>query len=201
MVNSLDLSTFYLYFNKILSLFLLIISLPLTILIAVFIKLDSPGDVIFKQERIGHEGKKFMLYKFRTMIKEAELLKDKYDFMNYADGPVFKIENDPRFTKIGKFLSESHLDELPQLFNVIKGDMLLVGFRPPLNNEVRKYKKKQMVRFEGYPGITSFWAVNGGHKEFSFDEWIKSDIEYEKRRGIIEDFNILLKTIKLFIYL
>lgn len=169
------------------------------ILIAVFIKLYSPGEVIFKQERIGYGGKKFILYKFRTMVKGAEFLREKYSKMNYAHGPVFKIENDPRFTRVGKFLSESHLDELPQLFNVVKGEMLLVGFRPPLYEEVRNYKKKQMLRFEGYPGITSIWAVNGGHKRFSFDAWIKSDIMYEKKRGYINDLDIIMKTVKLLI--
>ncbi len=201
MVNFSNLSVAYLSFNRILSLFFLVISLPLITLIALFIKLNSPGGIIFQQERIGHNSRKFILYKFRTMINGAELLKNKYRMMNYANGPAFKIKNDPRFTRIGKFLSESHLDELPQLFNVIRGDMLLVGFRPPLYDEVKHYKKKNMLRFEGYPGITSIWAVNGGHKKFNFDGWVKSDIEYEKRRGIIQDSNIILKTIKLFTYL
>lgn len=197
MVLENKLSLFYILFNRIFALFIIIILIPLLVIISLFIILTSYGKPLFLQERMGHNGKKFSLYKFRTMVLGAEKIKDNYKHLNYADGPVFKIKNDPRFTRIGKFLSESHLDELPQLFNVIKGDMLLVGFRPPLYEEVKKYSKKQMLRFEGYPGITSIWAVNGGHNTHSFNEWIKSDIDYENKRGYINDLNIIIKTIKL----
>lgn len=195
MKNIDDLNKLYIIFNKILALFFFILSIPLIILIVVLIKLTSKGQTMFKQVRVGHKLRRFTFYKFRTMIKGADKFKEKYNSLNYADGPVFKIRNDPRFTKIGKFLSETHLDELPQLINVVKGDMFLVGFRPPTLDEVKKYRASQMDRFEGYPGITSYWAVNGGHKNFTFDNWIKSDINYENKRGYLSDIKIILKTI------
>ena len=167
-------------------------------MITLFIKITSKGPVIFKQERLGHNKRKFFIYKFRTMVENADVMKDKYKHMNYSSGPTFKIENDPRFTSIGKLLSDSHLDEIPQLFNVIKGNMLLVGFRPPIAEEVKMYSSENMNRFKEYPGITSIWAVNGGHKIFSFDDWIKSDINYGKKRGCLSDALILVKTAKLF---
>jgi lipopolysaccharide/colanic/teichoic acid biosynthesis glycosyltransferase len=199
MISSKKITGTYLFFNKFIAIIILISSFPFILLICLSIKFTSHGKIIFRQERLGHDCKKFTFYKFRTMIDGADSLKEKYLSLNYAKGPVFKIENDPRFTKIGKFLSESHLDELPQLINVLKGEMLLVGFRPPLNDEVKNYKKRQMLRFEGYPGITSVWAVNGGHKKFSFDAWIYSDIQYEKNRSFLKDFSILIKTFKLFV--
>lgn len=185
----------YIFINRIVSFLLLAVFFIFMLIIAFLIKLTFSGKVIFVQKRLGHNKKSFNIYKFRTMVENADELKRKYIKMNEVDGPVFKIENDPRFTRIGKFLSRTHLDELPQLLNVLNGDMLLVGFRPPTLDEVRKYKSWQMKRFEGYPGITSFWAVNGGHKKFSFDEWIKSDIDYEKKRSFYEDLKILFKTL------
>jgi len=190
---------FYFFLNSFFALILLILLFPLIILIGIIIRITSRGSIIFMQERLGHDKKAFNFYKFRTMILNADKLKDRYEGMNEVDGPVFKIENDPRFTRFGRFLSRTHLDELPQLWNVVKGDMFLVGFRPPTLDEVRQYKKWQMKRFEGYPGITSTWAVNGGHSKFSFDEWIKSDIAYEERRRIYEDFKLIFKTVQSFI--
>ncbi|MDO8563870.1 MAG: sugar transferase [Nanoarchaeota archaeon] len=201
MSKIINLSCPYIFFNKLLSILFLFLLTPVIIVITLFIKITSKGPVIFKQERLGHNKRKFFIYKFRTMVEDAEVMKDKYTHMNYSSGPTFKIENDPRFTSIGKLLSDSHLDEIPQLFNVIKGNMLLVGFRPPIAEEVKKYSTNSIQRFRGYPGITSIWAVNGGHKKFSFTQWIDSDIKYEKRRGVIEDFKLILKTIELFIYI
>ena len=133
------------------------------------------------------------------MIESADKLKEKYGQMSEVDGPVFKIDNDPRFTRFGRFLSKTHLDELPQLWNIVKGDMFFVGFRPPTLDEVEKYNNWQIDRFKGYPGITSFWAVNGGHSKFTFNEWIKSDMEYEKKRSFYGDLKLIFRTINLFI--
>ena len=177
------------------SLTALIALFPLFIWIAWKIKKDSEGPAIFTQIRVGKNQKKFVFYKFRTMVQDAEKQFRKVKHLNEADGPVFKIAADPRLTSFGKWLREKNLDELPQLWNVLKGDMSLVGFRPPVPSEVKKYKKWQLRRFEGKPGITSLWAVKGGHK-ISFDNWIKMDLWYEKNASIWLDFKILSATIK-----
>jgi len=195
-VKKIILRTNYILFNKVIALLLLVLTFPIIIFLFFFIGINSEGPSIFRQKRIGHGMKEFTIYKFRTMVANAEELRDKYDHLNYADGPVFKIDNDPRFTNFGRFLSRSHLDELPQIFNVLKGDMMIVGFRPPTYNELLKYKKWQKKRFEGWPGITSIWASSGGHSKFKFDEWIESDIDYESVRGFRSDIKIMVKTVK-----
>ena len=192
------MKSFYFIFNRILAFLLLFLLSPFFILIIIIIKITSSGPVIFKQQRVGHNGKIFLIYKFRTMVKNAEYLKKKYTYMNHAEKPVFKIRNDPRFVGCGRFLSDNHLDELPQFFNVLKGEMLIVGYRPPILDEVKQYSKKYLKRFNGYPGITSLWAIQGGHERFTFSQWIKSDIEYEKKRSLLSDVKIILKTFKLF---
>jgi len=172
---------------------LLIVLSPLFLIISIFIKIDSEGPVIFKQKRLGHNKKIFRLYKFRTMIEGAEKLKEKYKHLNFADGPVFKIKDDPRYTRIGKMLAKMSLDELPQLINILKGEMHFVGFRPPTPGEVSQYQKWHLNRFEGYPGLTSIWAVSGMHKN-RFDDWIRMDFVYDRKESLFMDLRILFKT-------
>lgn len=133
------------------------------------------------------------MHKFRIMTAGAEKLNKKYKHLDFTDGPVFKIKKDPRLTKVGKMLRRSNLDELPQLFNIIKGDMSFVGFRPPTPDEVAQYKGWQLKRFEGYPGLTSLWAISGMHK-IRFDDWIKMDIDYNNNISFLSDLRIIGKT-------
>jgi len=174
---------------------------PFFLLIAFLIKIDSSGPIIFKQKRTGKNGRVFNLYKFRTMIKNAEKLKKKYQHLNEADGPVFKINNDPRFTKIGKILSHTGLDEFPQLFNVLKGEMSLVGPRPlPVKEEAKIEAKYQKERRLAKPGLISSWLINGAH-QLSFKEWMTFDIQDIKKSSFFYDLNIFLKVVVLILRL
>lgn len=178
------------------SLTVLTFGLPLFLLIAVLIKLDSPGPVLFKQKRLGSGKKPFTLYKFRTMVKDADDLKEKYMHLNQAPFPAFKIPDDPRLTKIGGYLRKSHLDELPNFINVLKGDMSIVGFRPPTEDEVQEYAEWHHRRFEGPAGITSLWVVDSYHTT-SFDNWMKSDIDYNKKYSLKLDLLVMYCTFKI----
>lgn len=171
----------------------LVILAPLFTIIGLLIELDSPGPVIFRQKRVGKGGKEFFMYKFRSMIEGAEEMKEDYEKLNEADGPVFKIKDDPRFTQIGKFLAQTGLDELPQLINVLKGEMSLVGPRPLPVYETKRLKSWQKKRILVLPGMTSPWVIKGGHK-LNFDTWMELDIGYVKNRGLIKDILILLQT-------
>jgi exopolysaccharide biosynthesis polyprenyl glycosylphosphotransferase len=173
--------------------------LPLFAILAVLIKLTSVGPVFFRQERVGLNGRKFMLYKFRTMVPEAEKLKAGLLANNEVDGPVFKITNDPRLTRIGKFLRKTSLDELPQLINVLRGEMSLVGPRPPLAEEVAKYSHWQRRRLSMKPGITCIWQVNG-RNDVHFEEWMRMDLEYIDKWSLLLDFKLLLLTIPAVIF-
>jgi exopolysaccharide biosynthesis polyprenyl glycosylphosphotransferase len=175
----------------------LIIFLPLFCVISIAIKCSSPGPVLFKQERCGLNGRRFELYKFRTMLVNAEDQKNKIETMNEAEDPVFKIKNDPRIIPfIGKFLRKNSLDELPQLINVLKGEMSLVGPRPPLPEEVFGYKLWQRRRLSMKPGMTCLWQVKQTRYEISFQEWINMDLKYIDNWSILLDFKILLATLK-----
>jgi exopolysaccharide biosynthesis polyprenyl glycosylphosphotransferase len=176
------------------SLVLLFLLLPCMAVIAVIIKVSSQGPAIFKQKRMGYNGRVFNCYKFRTMICNAEELKDNLCELNEMEGPVFKIRNDPRVTKIGKFLRKTSIDELPQLVNVIKGDMSLVGPRPPIPEEVCKYQLSDRRRLSIKPGITCTWQVSG-RNSVSFEEWMKLDQKYIDEWSLLLDLRILLKTI------
>jgi lipopolysaccharide/colanic/teichoic acid biosynthesis glycosyltransferase len=176
------------------SLLLIILLSPLFIIAAVLIKIDSRGPVIFKHVRLGRDSRPFMFYKFRSMRRGAEKLKDSLRHLSEVDGPVFKIKNDPRITRIGRFLRRSTIDELPQLFNILKGDMTLIGPRPPLPEEVKKYSKREMKRLSVTPGATGLWQVSG-RCEISFLEWMELDLYYIEHRSITLDFKILLRTI------
>jgi exopolysaccharide biosynthesis polyprenyl glycosylphosphotransferase len=172
----------------------LVLCIPLFTAVAIAIKRDSPGPVIFKQQRVGKDGKKFTMYKFRTMVVNAEEMLDELLDENEADGPVFKIKEDPRITKSGKWLRKTSIDELPQLWNVLKGDMSLVGPRPPLEREVAKYDNYQRQRLSVKPGITCYWQVSG-RSNISFDEWVELDIKYIQEQGLWTDIKLLFKTV------
>lgn len=184
--------------QSVIALILLVIFLPLLGLLFFLVKLTSPGPVIFKQKRTGKNRKPFTMYKIRTMIIGAERHKSKYIRFNEADGPVFKIRNDPRYTKIGKFLSHTGMDELPQLINVIKGEMALVGPRPLPVDEAKKIPKKYDRRFSVLPGMTSPWIIKGAHG-LSFEKWMTLDLQYVDRKSLIEDVRIFFRTILLII--
>ena len=167
---------------------------PLLLFIAVLIRLTSPGPVLYIQKRSGLNGRKFVLYKFRSMYKGAHERLAELAHKNEVSGPIFKIKNDPRITPVGKFLRKFSLDELPQLFNVFAGQMSLVGPRPPLPKEVNQYETWQRRRLSMRPGITCLWQISGRNK-IKFDEWMKLDLEYIDNWSLGLDFKILLKTI------
>ncbi|MGR3302596.1 MAG: sugar transferase [Candidatus Scalindua sp.] len=180
-------------FDNIFSVISLVLLFPIFILIAIAIKLTSKGTVLFKQVRSGLNGREFTFYKFRTMVIDAEELRDSLEKDNEMDGPVFKMSNDPRTTFIGKFLRRTSLDELPQLFNILRGEMSFVGPRPPIPAEVKKYEIWQMRRLSMKPGLTCLWQINGRNK-IKFDEWMALDLEYIDNWTLWLDLKIFLKT-------
>lgn len=167
---------------------------PVLIAIALAVKLTSKGPVIFSQERVGLNGRSFKMYKFRSMVQDAEELKAKLAHLNEMSGPVFKIKNDPRITPVGKFLRKTSLDELPQLWNVLKGDMSLVGPRPPLPSEVNMYDPKHRKRLAVKPGITCIWQISG-RNDVDFEQWMEMDADYVDRWSLWLDVEILAKTV------
>ncbi len=177
------------------SLVALLIAAPLFILpSAILIRLTSPGPVVFRQKRVGRNGRLFTLYKLRTMRADAEALKESLQARNEVDGPAFKIRNDPRITGVGRILRKLSIDELPQLWNVLRGDMSLVGPRPPLPAEVAKYERWQRRRLSMRPGITCIWQVSG-RSGVAFHRWMEMDLEYIDNWSLGLDLKILLKTI------
>jgi lipopolysaccharide/colanic/teichoic acid biosynthesis glycosyltransferase len=172
----------------------LIISLPFMVLIAMLILFFSGFPIIFSQKRIGKGGKPFTMYKFRTMVLNAEELKDKYAKRNEASGPAFKMHNDPRFTPIGRFFSHTGLDELPQLFNVLLGDMALIGPRPLPVEEAQQLQFWQQKRQDILPGIISPWILDGYHRQ-TFDAWMKSDIAYIHQKSLFYDIKLFFSSI------
>jgi exopolysaccharide biosynthesis polyprenyl glycosylphosphotransferase len=167
---------------------------PIFLLISVLIKVTSEGSVFFKQKRVGLNGERFYMYKFRTMVKNADKMKKLLQDKNEMDGPVFKIKDDPRMTSVGRILRKFSLDELPQLFNVLLGDMSLVGPRPPLPEEVSQYELWQRRRLSVKPGITCLWQVNG-RNNIDFQDWMKLDLEYIDNWSLWLDIKILAKTL------
>ncbi len=175
----------------------LVIAAPLLFLIAILIKLDSPGAIIFRQKRVGQGGKLFTIYKFRVMQKNAARWQAKYASLNEADGPVFKIRNDPRLTKLGRWLRHYGLDELPQLFNVLLGTMSLVGPRPlPPAEEAQIPSPWRRRRKQLKPGIFSFWTAQGA-KHNNFRHWMKSDLAYQRAISLKTDCRIIIQTAKM----
>ena len=172
----------------------LILLSPLILVVSMLIKLESKGEVIFKQKRVGLNGKEFYMYKFRSMVINAEELKEQLESQNEMSGPMFKIKDDPRITKVGKFIRKTSIDELPQLINVIKGDMSLVGPRPSLPKEVKKFEQWMMERLEVKPGLTCIWQISG-RNNIDFEDWMKLDIKYVRERSLVLDFKLIFKTI------
>lgn len=174
---------------------ILLFFLPLMCVIALVIVIDDPkAGPFFKQERVGRHGEKFYMYKFRTMKKGAENMLEELKAKNEMDGPVFKIKDDPRITRVGKILRKLSLDELMQFFNVFKGDMTLVGPRPPLPGEVEYYTDYQRLRLLVTPGLTCTWQIHKNRNDVPFDEWVEMDIEYIETRSYLNDLKIMLKT-------
>ena len=172
---------------------LLIFSVPM-ILIALAIKLTSRGPIIYRQTRVGRGGRHFTFYKFRSMVVGAEEMLDQIRHTNTTNGPTFKNPNDPRVTPVGRFLRRTSLDELPQLLNVLRGDMSLVGPRPPLPSEVEEYGEVELRRLSVTPGITCLWQING-RSQLPFDKQVELDLEYIMKRSFWLDLLILLRTI------
>jgi len=179
--------------DVIISLLLLLLLSPVFLFTAIAIKLESKGPILFCQTRSGLNGRKFTLYKFRSMIVGAEMKKKYLEKMNEMDGPVFKIKHDPRITTVGRFIRKFSIDELPQLFNVLKGDMSIVGPRPPLPIEVEMYELWQRRRLSLKPGLTCIWQVSG-RNNINFERWMEMDLEYIDNWSIWLDIKILLKT-------
>jgi lipopolysaccharide/colanic/teichoic acid biosynthesis glycosyltransferase len=168
----------------------------LFIITAIAIKFEDPkGPVFFSQKRIGLNGKEFRMYKFRSMVTDAEKKLEQLLVLNESQGAMFKIKEDPRITKVGKFIRSKSIDELPQLFNVLKGEMSLVGPRPPLPREVVMYTNKDYQRLLVIPGCTGLWQISGRNK-LGFKEMVDLDLEYIKNRNILLDIKIILKTFK-----
>lgn len=190
----------YCFFRRlqdiIFSLIAIITLLPIMIFTSIAIIIDDPkGGPIFSQIRVGKDGKIFKMYKFRSMVVDAEeqlqmLLKD-----NEMDGPAFKISDDPRITRVGKFIRKTSIDELPQLFNILRGDMSIVGPRPALPREVEQYTLYQTQRLFITPGLTCYWQIQPNRNDISFNDWVEMDIRYIRERSFFVDWKIILKTI------
>ena len=163
---------------------------------AIVIVIDSPGaGPIFCQDRVGRDGKVFRFYKFRSMVPNAEKQLDNLLKYNEMEGPAFKIKEDPRITRVGRFIRKTSIDELPQLWNVLKGDMSIVGPRPPLPREVAQYDEYQAQRLLVTPGLTCYWQIQPHRNQLTFDEWLELDLRYIKERSIITDWIIIFKTV------
>jgi lipopolysaccharide/colanic/teichoic acid biosynthesis glycosyltransferase len=181
-------------FDFIVSASLLFVFSPLFLILALAVKLDSSGPVFYRWKVVGKAGHPFTGYKFRSMCLNAELLKSQLEPLNEMQGPVFKLTNDPRVTRVGAKMRRYSLDELPQLYSVLKGDMSLVGPRPPLVTEYNRFTDYQKQKLAVKPGITCLWQVNGRNQVKDFDEWVKLDLEYIRRWTPMLDIKILAMT-------
>ncbi|HHQ4189322.1 TPA: sugar transferase [Clostridium perfringens] len=188
----------YLFFKRMIDIFgsgfgLIILS-PVFCIVAIAIKFeDSKGSVLFSQKRVGQYGKEFNMYKFRSMVSNAEELKSKLMEQNEMSGPMFKMKHDPRITRVGKFIRKTSIDELPQLINILKGEMSLVGPRPSLPKEVIKFEKWMLERLEVKPGLTCYWQVMG-RNDIDFEDWMKLDVKYVHDRNLWLDIKLIFKT-------
>ena len=166
------------------------------LIISLIIMIDSPGAApIYVQMRHGKNGKRFKFYKFRSMVPNAEKMLDTLLDQNEMEGPAFKLKDDPRMTKVGRFIRKTSIDELPQLWNVLKGDMSLVGPRPPLPREVEMYDEYQMQRLSVIPGLTCYWQIQPSRNSLTFDEWLELDLKYISDRSFGTDLKIIFKTV------
>lgn len=174
----------------------LLVLWPFLLIISIIIVIDSPGmGPIFKQRRVGRDGKEFIFYKFRSMKPNAENELVKLIALNEMDGPVFKIKNDPRITRVGRIIRRTSIDELPQLWNVLKGDMSIVGPRPALPREVEQYDDYARQRLLVTPGLTCYWQIQPNRNQLTFDEWLELDIKYIEERSFLVDWKIIFGTI------
>ncbi len=173
---------------------LLLLLSPLLLLAGLIIYLEDRGPILYRQTRVGMNGRFFNILKFRSMVPDADARLQEVSHLNELDGPVFKIRNDPRITRVGRVIRKLSIDELPQLFNVLKGEMSLVGPRPPLPSEVEQYEDWQLRRLSVMPGITCIWQISG-RNELSFDDWVRLDLQYIDNQSIWQDCRILLLTL------
>ena len=197
-VNKKERASLYLFLKRsvdiIGSFFGLLILSPMFLVVSLLIFLEDHHSPFFKQVRLTKNGKSFIMYKFRSMCVEAESMLPNLQHANEVDGPAFKIKNDPRITKVGRFLRKTSIDELPQLINVLMGDMSIVGPRPPLPNEVEQYNEYQMQRLSVKSGLTCYWQCSG-RNELSFDKWVELDLKYINEMSILTDIKIILMTV------
>lgn len=189
----------YLFFKRAMdiigSLCGIILLSPLLIIVALAIKIEDPkGSVFFSQKRCGKDNKLFPMYKFRSMVSNAEELLEELMEHNEMDGPVFKIKEDPRITRVGKFIRKTSIDELPQLFNILRGDMSIVGPRPAIPHEVAEYSDYHKQRLLVKPGLTCIWQVSG-RNSIGFEEWMDMDLEYIEKRNLWMDIKLIFKTV------
>lgn len=174
---------------------LIVLAIPMAI-VALIIWIDSPGaSPIFLQDRVGRDGKVFKLYKFRSMIPNAEARLKEVLEQNEMDGPVFKIKDDPRITRVGRFIRKTSIDELPQLVNILKGDMSIVGPRPALPREVAQYTSYEKQRLYVTPGLTCYWQVQPNRNELTFDQWMELDLKYIQDRNFWLDWKLIFQTV------
>ena len=196
--EGMDKNFSYFFMKRLIDLILSILGIvflsPIMLIIAIAIKVESKGPIIFSQDRVGKDGKFFKMYKFRSMVINAEELKEKLLSQNEMSGPMFKMKDDPRITKVGKFIRKTSIDELPQLFNVIKGDMSLVGPRPNLPKEVAQFSDYHKLKLKAKPGLTCYWQVMG-RNSIGFEEWMELDIKYIRERSIWLDIKYIFRTI------
>ncbi len=182
-------------FDIVFSGMLLLVSLPFLLVIALIIFIDDPkGSPVFKQTRVGRHGEEFCMYKFRTMRVDAEALLDSLKDKNEMDGPVFKIKHDPRITRVGKILRKTALDETLQFINILKGDMTMVGPRPPLPREVALYSDYHKLRLMVTPGLTGAWQIHPNRNDIPFEQWMEMDLDYILNRSFKYDFKIIFRT-------
>jgi lipopolysaccharide/colanic/teichoic acid biosynthesis glycosyltransferase len=167
---------------------------PLLLGAALGVKLTSRGGVLFRQQRVGLHGRTFSMLKFRSMVSNAEALKAELTLLNEQKGPIFKMKHDPRVTAVGRFIRKHSIDELPQLVNVLRGDMSLVGPRPPLPGETAKYETWQRRRLSVRPGLTCVWQVSG-RSQISFDQWMLLDMRYIDHWSLLQDLRLIMKTV------
>jgi lipopolysaccharide/colanic/teichoic acid biosynthesis glycosyltransferase len=181
-------------FDFAISFLLIVLLLPLFVVLGVAVKLSSPGTVFYRWRVVGEGGRTFTGYKFRSMYSNADELKQKLESLNEMSGPMFKLTNDPRVTRLGGFLRRYSLDELPQIYSVLKGDMSLVGPRPPLVTEYVRFTEYQKQKLAVKPGITCLWQISGRNDIRDFDDWVRLDLEYIRRWSLQLDFWILMRT-------
>lgn len=195
-------SNVYFFLKRTLDILLSLIGLialsPILLIVILAIKLESKGEAIFSQERVGMNGRVFKMYKFRSMVANAEELKEKLEDNNEMDGPMFKMKDDPRITKVGKFIRKTSIDEVPQLVNVLKGEMTLVGPRPSLPEEVELFEDWMRERLEVKPGLTCYWQVMG-RNTIGFEDWMRLDVKYVRERNTWLDIKLIFKTFGVFL--